>query len=237
MDQGGKPGGGRWAHDPATALNASEDAHDRIFEVLTKFMSVSGATAAIAGAKRVSGIDVRLLRPSDTPALFATIEKCAAAFLERKAQAQLHGELQFELSMLTGNAPASALLVSQSLEVRSEWDVNFVRARAREIVAALGGKSYDAVRTMTLVSELARNIVLYTPGGRIDFTPSESPRSLVVYAADEGSGIGNLEEILSGRYRSKTGLGKGLVGAKRLAQRFEIQTSASGTRIEAEVRF
>jgi serine/threonine-protein kinase RsbT len=237
MDQGGKPGGGGWAHAPASSLNASEDAHDRIFKVLTKFMSKSGATAAIAGAKRLSGIDVRLLRPSDMPAFFSTIEKCASTFLDRRSHAQLHGELEFEISMSNGNAPASALLVSQSLDVRSEWDVNFVRARAREIVAALGGKSYDAVRTMTLVSELARNIVLYTPGGRIDFTPSDNPRSLVVYAADEGAGIGNLDEILSGRYRSKTGLGRGLLGAKRLAQRFDIQTSASGTRIEAEVRF
>lgn len=236
MYQGGKPKGGGWAHSPPASLTASEDAHDRIFKVLNKFMSASSATAAIARAKRLSGVDVRLLRPSDTPAYFATIERCAAAFLERKAEAQLHGELEFELSMLTGKAE-SAPLVNQSLDVRSEWDVNFVRARARELVTALGGKSYDAVRTMTLVSELARNIVLYTPGGRMDLTPSDSPRGLVVYAADEGGGIANLEEIFSGRYRSKTGLGKGLLGAKRLAQRFQIQTSTSGTRIEAEVRF
>lgn len=234
MEQGGKPKGGA-VHPTSASSNASEDAHDRIFKVLTKFMSASGAAAAIARAKSLSGIDVRLLRPSEQSAFFSTLEKCAAPFLERRASAQLHGELEFELSMLTGKAPASTLLVSQSLEVRSEWDVNFVRARARELVTALGGKSYDAVRTMTLVSELARNIVLYTPGGRVDFTPSD--RSLVVCATDEGAGIGNIEEIFSGRYRSKTGLGKGLLGAKRLAQRFDIQTSARGTRIEAEVRF
>lgn len=236
MDHGEKPKTGG-AHPHLTSSNAGEDAHDRIFKVLTKFMSVSGATAAITRAKRLSGIDARLLRPGEISAFFATIEKCAAAFLERRAQAQLHGELEFELSMLTGNAPTSTLLVSQSLAVRTEWDVNFVRARARELVSALGGKSYDAVRTMTLVSELARNIVLYTPGGQMDFTPSDSPRSLVVCAADEGTGIGNLDEILSGRYRSKTGLGRGILGAKRLAERFEIQTNTSGTRIEAEVRF
>lgn len=238
MDQSdGKPKGGGWAHAPAAALNAGEDAHDRIFRVLTKFMSVSRATAAIASVQRSSGINVRQLRPSDTPAFFASIERHAATFLERRAQALLHGELEFELSMSTGRAATSELLVSQSLEVRTEWDVNLVRSRAREMVTALGGKSYDAVRTMTLVSELARNIVLYTPGGRIDLTPNESPRGLAVCAADEGAGIGNLSEIFAGRYRSKTGLGKGILGAKRLAQRFEIQTSASGTRIEAEVRF
>jgi serine/threonine-protein kinase RsbT len=57
-----------------------------------------------------------------------------------------------------------------------------------------------------------------------------------VRATDQGPGIPNLNEVLSGRYRSKTGLGKGLIGVKRLATRFTIHTDASGTHIEAEVR-
>ena len=42
-------------------------------------------------------------------------------------------------------------------------------------------------------------------------------------------------EVLSGRYRSATGLGRGLLGVKRLADRFNIRTSKSGTHVEAEV--
>jgi serine/threonine-protein kinase RsbT len=228
MAQGGNPASKRRSGVP-------EDAYDRLLAVLKKYMSEASAAAAIARAERTTGIDVRGLQPTSTPAFFSAVERAAATVLDRRNQALLHGELDFELSMSIGKSVS--LAPSQSFDVRGELDIAVVRGRAREIVSALGGKSYDALRVMTLVSELARNIVLYTPGGRIDLTRRESPRSLVVYAVDEGSGIGNLNEIFAGRYRSKTGLGKGLVGAKRLSDRFEIQTSGTGTRIEAEVRF
>ncbi len=39
----------------------------------------------------------------------------------------------------------------------------------------------------------------------------------------------HLEEIWSGTYQSKAGLGLGLIGAKRLVDHFNIETSASGT--------
>jgi serine/threonine-protein kinase RsbT len=42
--------------------------------------------------------------------------------------------------------------------------------------------------------------------------------------------------VLSGEYRSKTGLGRGLLGTKRLADTFDIATSPNGTHILAEVR-
>jgi serine/threonine-protein kinase RsbT len=40
---------------------------------------------------------------------------------------------------------------------------------------------------------------------------------------------------MSGRYKSKTGLGRGLLGTKRLADRFEISTGKHGTRVVVEV--
>jgi len=40
---------------------------------------------------------------------------------------------------------------------------------------------------------------------------------------------------MSGKYRSTTGLGRGLLGVKRLADRFTIKTGKGGTSIEAEV--
>jgi serine/threonine-protein kinase RsbT len=58
---------------------------------------------------------------------------------------------------------------------------------------------------------------------------------LVIIASDAGPGIPNLDEIMSGRYRSRTGLGAGLLGTKRLVDNFELQTGPSGTHIEVEV--
>jgi serine/threonine-protein kinase RsbT len=40
---------------------------------------------------------------------------------------------------------------------------------------------------------------------------------------------------MGGQYQSRTGLGKGLLGTKRLADRFQITTGAQGTQVTAEV--
>jgi len=234
MDSGGNQEGGRRA--PARDTTAGDDTRDRILKVLIKYVSELSAQAAIQRADQLIRTTGATLGSANAAAYFSAVERCVIPFVDRKAQAQLHGELEFELGFALRGPLAAARLVRESLRVRSEWEATAARARAGDLVVALGGKSYDAVRTMTLVSELARNIVLYTSGGCIELRPCDSPPSLVVRADDDGPGIANLDEILSGRYRSKTGLGKGLLGAKRLANRFEIETSPRGTRIEAEVR-
>ena len=47
--------------------------------------------------------------------------------------------------------------------------------------------------------------------------------------------IEGLDRILAGQYRSKTGLGKGLSGVKKLASRFDVATGHQGTRVEAVI--
>ncbi len=75
------------------------------------------------------------------------------------------------------------------------------------------------------------------PGGEVELDLKGASRTFTVTAADEGSGIANLDEILAGRYKSKTGLGAGILGVKRLSDHFEIQTGPTGTRVRAEVRY
>ena len=43
---------------------------------------------------------------------------------------------------------------------------------------------------------------------------------------DQGPGIANLDEVLSGQYMSATGLGRGLVGVRLLMDEFEIAAPA-----------
>ena len=62
-------------------------------------------------------------------------------------------------------------------------------------------------------------------------------RCVHVEARDQGPGIGNLEEILGGRYKSRSGLGLGILGTKRLADQFRIDSSPAGTRVEVEVSY
>src|SRR5262249_30133150 len=117
-----------------------------------------------------------------------------------------------------------------------EADLSDARLWAREMCDDLGGSSLTRQKVATLVSELARNIVLYAQRGRIELAPALEPRKrIVVRAIDTGPGISDLSKILDGDYKSRTGLGMGLRGCKRLADRFEIDTGNWGTRIEAEI--
>ena len=45
----------------------------------------------------------------------------------------------------------------------------------------------------------------------------------------------DLDHVLSGQYRSRTGLGQGLLGTKKVADRFHVETGATGTRVEFEL--
>ena len=53
----------------------------------------------------------------------------------------------------------------------------------------------------------------------------------MIIAQDQGPGIAQIDVILAGEYRSRTGLGRGILGAKKLADHFDIQTGPSGTTI------
>jgi signal transduction histidine kinase/CheY-like chemotaxis protein len=120
-----------------------------------------------------------------------------------------------------------------AIPIQSEEDVVVARQRAREVSAELGLDSQDQIRMATAVSEIARNAYSYAGGGKIEFQVegTTAPQLLSVVVSDRGPGIGNLDEILAGRYRSKTGMGIGIMGSRRLIDRVEIDTSPKGTRI------
>lgn len=117
--------------------------------------------------------------------------------------------------------------------VKTETDVVSVRQRAKQIAQLCGFSNQDQVRIATSVSELARNVYNYAGDGKIYFMieGDTAPQILTIRIEDNGPGIANLDEILSGNYQSPTGMGMGIIGARRLADRFNIKTDASGTRI------
>ena len=118
-------------------------------------------------------------------------------------------------------------------EIRTEQDVVLARQRARQIAALLDFDGLEQTRLATAVSEIARNAVQYAGGGRVVFELTRHPPMLLVRVSDHGPGIAQLQDVLDGRYHSSTGMGLGLVGARRLADHFEIETSRDrGTTVE-----
>ncbi len=124
-----------------------------------------------------------------------------------------------------------------TIAVRTEPDVVLARQRARLLAELMGFDLQDQTRIATAISELARNLFQYAGGGRVQFCCDRADGdALEVEVADRGPGIPNLEQILSGDYKSKTGMGVGLRGAKKLMDAFDIQTSTAGTTIRFKKR-
>src|SRR5215471_2552474 len=116
-----------------------------------------------------------------------------------------------------------------TVALKFEDDIVLARQRARQIARLLGFESQDQTRIATAVSEIARNAFRYAGSGKVEFGVEgrTAPQLFEVVVTDQGPGIAHLSEILEGRYRSSTGMGLGIIGARRLMDQFEI-TSAPG---------
>jgi signal transduction histidine kinase/CheY-like chemotaxis protein len=121
-----------------------------------------------------------------------------------------------------------------TVAIQYEQDVVIARQRARQIASHLGFDGQDQTRISTAVSEIARNAFRYAGGGKAEFSleGESSPQLLLVRVVDQGPGIADLAHVLSGRYRSTTGMGLGLIGAHRLMDQVDVRTAkAKGTEI------
>lgn len=122
-----------------------------------------------------------------------------------------------------------------TVPIENEGDVVTVRQRAHRVADLLGFDRQDQTRIATAVSELARNAFGYAGGGRAEFVldSSSNPQRFVVRICDQGPGIPNLQTILDGQYRSSSGMGLGLIGARRLMDTFDIESKpGAGTTVE-----
>src|SRR5579859_6112173 len=112
------------------------------------------------------------------------------------------------------------------VEIKYEHDVVLARQRARQIAELVGFEPQDRIRIATTISELARNAFQYAGGGKVEFSlTSGQQQSLKTIIRDNGRGIAHIDEVLSGNYKSETGMGLGIIGARRLMDHFDIDTT------------
>ncbi|SFS06635.1 Signal transduction histidine kinase [Granulicella pectinivorans] len=128
---------------------------------------------------------------------------------------------------LPNSSPQNALL---TVRLIGESDFVLSRQRAKQIAALLGFENQDQTRIATAVSEIARNAYEYAGGGRAEFFVDRSPQpQLRIVISDKGKGIDALESIYDGTYTSASGMGLGIMGARRLLDSFDLKTSPQGT--------
>jgi signal transduction histidine kinase/CheY-like chemotaxis protein len=137
--------------------------------------------------------------------------------------------------VVNGMAASSKFWPIVTVPIENEGDVVAVRQRAHRIAELLGFERQDQTRIATAVSELARNAFGYAGGGRAEFALDAiaNPQRFVIRICDQGAGIANLQTILDGQYRSPSGMGLGLMGARRLMDTFNIDSKVGkGTTVE-----
>jgi serine/threonine-protein kinase RsbT len=141
-----------------------------------------------------------------------------------------------EIELLTRTNSLAPQVEPSTIEITIEADISRARNAARSMCEVLGAKGFSLQKVTTIVSELARNIQSYAGQGKIELAVKGGPKPrMVIRATDRGPGIPNLAHVMSGEYRSRTGLGRGILGTKRLADHFDINTGSFGTQIVAEV--
>lgn len=199
----------------------------QILSVLEERLSRLNARSMLRRAAECLRIRPGDLEVGDVPALTRQLEEGVRLFADLRHQEYLIARLR--------NLSSADVPVRRVVSVESEAGVLQARAEARDALMQLGATRFVQQKVVTAVSELARNIVMYAKSGEIELSSSGAASArLRLVARDCGPGIRDLEMILDGRYRSKSGLGRGLLAVRRIAEFFDIRTGADGTVVQAE---
>jgi serine/threonine-protein kinase RsbT len=204
--------------------------YHRLSATLVRYLSAVTADTVLRRALRDAAVVPETLDAGGLTRMTPHLDRGIRLFVAIERQDRLRSDLA-RLVSATHEPPPP-----QVIPIRAESHISDARLAARAICSETGARPLSTQKVATIVSELARNIVTYTPGGSLEITVlALTPPRLRIVAVDEGKGILHLNDVMTGRYKSRTGLGRGLLGVKRLAETFDLRTGASGTRVEVEV--
>lgn len=113
------------------------------------------------------------------------------------------------------------------ISIQDIEDIVQARQKGRSLAQELNFSPTQSTLVATVISELARNIILYAGNGLITLTriKSETGREcLQIVASDNGPGIEDISRALISGYSSSGGLGLGLPGVRQLADEFHIKS-------------
>lgn len=122
---------------------------------------------------------------------------------------------------------ASGRMVER-VPLASDRDVALARRAVGLAMDAMGTRAVRRTRFVTAVSEIARNAVVHGNGGTLAIYVHEGAGRISVECGDGGPGIADLDRALTDGFTTGGGMGRGLGGARRLVERFEVETRPGG---------
>lgn len=117
-----------------------------------------------------------------------------------------------------------------SIQIRNENHILLARQQARRIAELLQFDAVDQSRISTATSELARDMILFTSGGEIQFLlkAETNTHSLnVVVRGNDPAPLEMMVAALEGRARIRSEQGKGFINAKRLMDLFFVKRDSA----------
>lgn len=217
---------------PASAMSRGEQVRTVLSAYVSRVITQSIIRSAL---QRVGSTEATFERVGLDADILVELRRGIALFIdgeERRAECIARLSELMSTGPAAGRAAASPLRAPASrvveVVINDENAIVDARTRARALAIDLGFRSTEQYKIATAVSELSRNIFRYAgPGkGDIRFGPTEGLRvGMFIVARDEGPGIADLEAVLSESYRSKTGLGRGLQGCKKIMDEFSVDTA------------
>ncbi|MFV1493192.1 ATP-binding protein [Phaeobacter sp. JH18-32] len=132
--------------------------------------------------------------------------------------------------------PTDGVLVGVCALIRDR-DVIHVRRMAGREMERRGARAGQKTRFVTAVSEIARNVIMHGGGGEARIYMHSDPTAISVVCIDNGPGIADLDAALRDGFSTAGSMGRGLGGAQRLADVFDVVTEyGRGTRVTMMAR-
>ncbi len=125
------------------------------------------------------------------------------------------------------------MMAEQTIAINGSADIVLARQAGRDMAQALGFGTADQTRLATAISELVRNVCQHAEHGVciISDVSDSHMIKIRVRVKDDGPGIADLDAAMTEGFSTSGGLELGLVGVRRLAHEFDIQSEPGHTQI------
>ena len=129
------------------------------------------------------------------------------------------------------------MFLSQTVTLSDPSSTAEARRAGARMAALLGLNETKSGETALVITEAARNVVVYGGGGQLVLSGSKSKTvtRIDILALDRGPGIADLSSALRDGYSTGGTPGTGLGAIKRMAETFDVFSNTKGTALFARI--